>query len=92
MIESYLRANKMFVDYNEVSFMNVFDFKSTSLFLAKNLCVGSSPKWREHTPLIWNWILRMWNHVFRVPKGNPQWIQYCCHEVGLVLPPHPSIG
>jgi hypothetical protein len=79
MIEAYLRANNMFVDYNEVrvflySLYFIFVlFKVYSLKTFLEVTLTDSPKFslnkKEHTPLIYNWILRMLNLVFQGQRG-----------------------
>lgn len=74
MIESYLRANKMFVDYSEVCYVYIvlgslylkclLEPGLTEIFL---LC---SPKWRECTHHIWSSIFRMLIPVSLVQRGN----------------------
>lgn len=64
MIESYLRANKMFVDYSEVMLCIYFSIgylyhKCLEGPLLSGILHLYSLKWRECTHRIWNSILRM---------------------------------
>lgn len=42
MIESYLRANKMFVDYSEVNVLNSLSFFN-NMVLTEDCCLYSAP-------------------------------------------------
>lgn len=74
MIESYLRANKMFVDYNEVS-MEFFLFfwgkyMDKMMHDVPLLLFKSSPWTKGFIRHTWNWTLQKLSLVFQVQRGK----------------------